>query len=485
MQPRDRDLLVEIRVPIDGGWEGSTGYPVARDRILTARHGLYPKGLVPDGNIKLRWFHQSGATGGFIELSRDAIVWQDVDLDAALLSCPLPDTLVEWRYLSSMRPIHNEPWSSEGFPIGVDVGGQPTEGFPIKGALHGAATAAKCFHLELPPTFESPHGWAGISGAPVFVRGQIAGLIVATPTAAEGRLKAVFSADLFATKDFAQCLGYGREEGLRSSLLAAAVSCLEGSEDACSHLSRALGCAKCDPESLANRVLDLPTADAVVTHVRGAHTQACAARQSQAAGVIRQLALIALPARFDAAIVEAIRVEMGDPCRPVLTPSLCTGTGVELAMAAVDGQPAAFAEDLEDDPYPYPDGEPSLGQPPNCGMTDSIEDGFFLDAWKQHLINKFIIDRRLRRFGDDALLDIIRRRLQVGEDQRRHHYVLLYDEGHDTDNEIASRRAGLVRADFPSLVFLQLSNDGSTLVSETALLDPFCKLLTARLEPRR
>jgi hypothetical protein len=483
MHPRDRDLLVEIRVPIVDGWEGSTGYPVARDRILTACHGLYPTRRLADRPIKLRWFHQSGAAGAFIELSRDAIVWENAELDAALLACTLPETLVDWRHLSSMRPIHNEPWSSEGFPVGADVGGQPTEGFPIKGTLHGAATAVKRFHLELPPAFKSPKSWAGVSGAPVFVRGQIARLIVSTPTTADGRLKAVFSADLFAANGFAEHLGYDRGMGLRSSLRAAAAMCLSDSEDACLHLSRALGCAKSSPQDLASCLLELPTADTVIARLRAAHAQACAARQPQAAAVIRRLVLIALPARFDAAIVEAIRLEMGDPARSVLTPALCTGTGVELAMAAVDGQPAAFADELEDDPYPYPDGKPSLGQPPNCGMADAVEDGFFQEAWKQHLINKFITDRRLKRFGDDALLDIVRRRLQVGEDQTRHRYVLLYDEGHDDDNAIASRRAGLVRAGFPSLVFLQLSNDDSTLVTETALLDPFCILLKTRLEP--
>jgi len=484
MLARDRDLLVEIRVPTNGGWEGSTGYPVARDRVLTARHGLYPVQRLANRPIKLRWFHQSGAAGEFIELPRDAIVWESTELDAALLACPLPETLAVWRHLSSMRPIHNEPWSSEGFPIGADVGGAPTEGFPVKGTLHGAASSAKRFHLELPENFKSPKSWCGVSGAPVFVRGQIAGLIVSMPTAAEGRLKAVFSADLFATKDFAEKLGYDRETGLRSSLRVAAVLCLSDSRDACFHLSHALGCAKSDPEILANGVLEVATMETVIAKIRDAHTRACNARQQQAAAVIRRLALIALPARVDTAIVEAIRLEMGDPNRSVLRPTLCTSTGVELAMAAVDGQPAAFADEIEDNPFPDPDGQLSIGEPPNCGMIAAVEDGFFLDAWKQHLINKFIIDPRQKRFEDDWLFDVIRRRLQVGEVQKRHHYVLLYDEGHDGDNTDASRRAGLVRADFPSLVFLQLSNDGSTFVNETALLDPFCKLLTSRSEPR-
>lgn len=214
MNSRDKDLLIEIRVDTRDGWEGSTGYPVARDRILTARHGLYPRDRPPDAKIRLRWFHQQGELAKFVTLPHSSIIWEDAGLDVALIHCPFPANLTDWRRLSPLRPLHDERWASEGFPLGADTPDGVQE-FPVAGQTHSAASQARRCHLGLDDTFRAPEDWGGISGAPVFVDrlgSEVVGVIVVTPMAAEARLMATLSADLFDAPGFKEAIGYDRDD---------------------------------------------------------------------------------------------------------------------------------------------------------------------------------------------------------------------------------------------------------------------------------
>ena len=57
----DKNLLVEIFVPTQGSGgkrgEFASGYPVAPDLILTARHALNPPDRDLDHPIEMRWRH--------------------------------------------------------------------------------------------------------------------------------------------------------------------------------------------------------------------------------------------------------------------------------------------------------------------------------------------------------------------------------------------------------------------------------------------
>lgn len=477
MNAADRNQLIEIRIDCaDGSFEVCTGYPVQRDLILTARHGLYPKNCPANAAIKLRRYHLRAES--FSTVKRCEVVWESESLDAALIRCDFANPPIGWRHLSPLRPIHGESWASEGFPKGADQSKNETSAFPIGGTLHGAANDAKRFHLELPENFESPHDWGGISGAPVFVRGQIVGLVVSTPLKAKGRLKAVFSADLFDDEIFASVIGYEREAGRVAALQFAAAECLKQSLVARECLGRVLATAETDSDKLAARIIALPAPETVIKTIKEAHARAASDRQ--AASTLRKLILIALPARFDTRIVEAIRIDMADRQRPVLSPPISTSTAAELAMAGVDGQPAEFkdAQATDDEPIPYPDGLFTFDHPPRLGMNDEVEDDYFKNAWNQHLINKFVTRKHRGRIDQSRLIEDAANNLKLlAEETKRSHYVLLFDSGSDQDNARSERRAGLIRKDCPSLVFLRLSNDGDCFTAETSLLRPFCRFL--------
>ena len=475
MNSSDRDLLIEIRVDTDdGGFEVSTGYPIARDLILTARHGLYPSKRRKKQPIQLRWFHQRDKLRAFVEVPRSDIAWQNKKLDVALLRCTFPEALVDWRHLSPIRPFPDERWFSEGFPKGADVPSR-VEAFPVAGRAHGAASGADRVHLGLDDGFKDPPSWGGISGAPVFVRGQIVGVIVSTPSAAQARLLCTPSAALFAADGVKEALGYDRAEGRVSAARNASLACLQGSEQARIYLGKALGTARTESDELARQILDLVTPEVIVATIKAAHARATTDQEAKAAAVLRELALIALPARFDEVIVDGLRATMADPQHPVLTPAVCTPTGAEIALAAAEQQRALLKPVAPGERYP--DGELNLAPPPNCGMD--AEDDRFKEAWDGHLINKFANTSEVKHFSFAARARIaVRRMRNLSEDKRRTHYVLLYDEGNDADNQRWELRAGLACTDCPSLVFVRLSDDDERIEAETALLDPFCSLFT-------
>lgn len=489
MNQADRDLLIEIRVEFPtGGFEVSTGYPVQRDLILTARHGLHPKNCPPDAKIKLRFFHQRGDVGQPIEVQRQDIVWEgEGELDAALIRCDFPKGLADsWRYLSTLRPPHGESWASEGFPLGFDADDQP-RAFPLDGTLHGAASDEPRFHLNLPANFKIPKDWGGVSGAPVFVRGQIAGIILTVPENAQGRLVALYSAALFNDSGFADRIGYSRETGRIAALQAAATACLQNNAQACEQLGLALGIAETEAKTLVGKLIGLPTAEHVIKIIKKAHKGALSGKDSKAAAAtLRQLSLIAMPACFNTQIVESLCQEMGDyRNRPVLKPKIGTRAAAELAMSAADGQPSQYREHEITGEFPDPHGVYCLNQdePPLTGIQGTVDDGQYKTLWMRQLFNKFA--KNLSHDDPSKIVAVVNRRMQVDvdEDQPRTHYVLLTDADHEADNAAQERRAGLIRADFPSLVFLRLDNKQGDIESETALLDPLFKLL-AKTKPQ-
>src|SRR4051812_16793463 len=104
-----KNLLVEIFVSTkDGQGHIATGYPIAKNRILTAWHVLSPSGADHPESVEVRWHHQIGATR---EWRAASIVWHGGDMfDAALIGCDFPEDLLSWGFLSEARPNEQMKW---------------------------------------------------------------------------------------------------------------------------------------------------------------------------------------------------------------------------------------------------------------------------------------------------------------------------------------------------------------------------------------
>ena len=206
----NKDLLVEIFVPITGSpglGKIGTGYPVAKDRILTARHVLFPPNRDPGKPIEIRWHHQTGETHQWIEIADEAVLWSgDEHCDAAVIACPLPPDAGPWGTLSIESPRPAE-WESEGFPeIGKrDDGARVTTA--MQGRMHRMAKAASFFALDLNAGPNRDELLKGASGSPVMSEWKLLGVIVECPPHFDTkRLWAVPSCRLLEIPDFCKAI---------------------------------------------------------------------------------------------------------------------------------------------------------------------------------------------------------------------------------------------------------------------------------------
>ena len=119
------EFLIEIFVPGTNDEPGSigTGYPVAPDRIITARHVLTDAQGRVSPRIQVRWYYApetSTALGQptlrrWIDVDVGTLPFEDKDLDIAVVACEFPDGLRDWSVLSEDVIPKGMPWLSEGF----------------------------------------------------------------------------------------------------------------------------------------------------------------------------------------------------------------------------------------------------------------------------------------------------------------------------------------------------------------------------------
>ena len=200
-----RDRLGLVAKPSrDGKSIVGTGFWVTPNRVLTSRH-------VVENASSLRI---SPVTGGSIELAPEAILWFGSDpLDVAILAAdhPEPAKLASFAF---GQPIHETSrCEAAGFPrIGFeaprekDVAGQI---FDISGSLHPATAKRPTLQLSAEQDFAGVQDLAGISGAPVFVKGQLQGLIRGGPRLLRGDVLHVVSyQSLSDIPELAELLGF-------------------------------------------------------------------------------------------------------------------------------------------------------------------------------------------------------------------------------------------------------------------------------------
>lgn len=166
MDSKDKDLLVEIFAgKSDEEGEIATGYPIAKNRILTAGHALFT-----DDNeshpIQVRWHHLKNSPAR--EWRPGSVIWSgNSKFDIAVVDCDFPDEVDHWGYLSDEALRQNKDWASEGFARAGkrDSGRMPV---PVGGTAYAPATASLEFVLGNDDPVSGEDNWNGASGSPVF-----------------------------------------------------------------------------------------------------------------------------------------------------------------------------------------------------------------------------------------------------------------------------------------------------------------------------
>lgn len=397
-----KNLLVEIFVPTiaaDGMGRIGTGYPIAKDRILTARHVLFPKDLKPAADFKIRWHHwrDSGKPAGqWQTVGRDRIVWPGTtELDAAVIAFAFPEEAAGWRSLSARNPATGMAWESEGFP---DVGKRDDNSrvpVPMRGGTYKRADRAKECWLDVTAPPQVAADWRGASGSPVFVLSQIVGIIIEVPPGFSGRLTALPASRLLDEPAFCTAIGYQQADDRHARIK----QVLEATR-AVSAL--AIGALECcvfgepgqrlwrDPvspvEELAREIGHYDTA-LLMHHARQAIGK-LKSSNSKDAKALGKLVQWLLPLLYDRTTVAAVREKVGDPNAILVGFPVATRFVAETVMAGADGREARYRHPHKDEEI---EGELSLPLTPNSGFDPKGERR--AEDFREHLRRKLAVSQ--------------------------------------------------------------------------------------------
>lgn len=250
MANRFETLTVALAVPLsNGNFSVGTGVPAAQGLVLTAHHVVCPDGTAPNP-VRLRFWHarerefapdptrkSSGFVDALVDRSGDAaaqrgIAWSSKALDVALVRSPHPASVghatLGWR-----EPFDDAEWRCEAFPHASWESGAP-EPVRLTGRSHSRFPGTARFQIDAdiamrftdgPATPRHTEGWSGASGAPLFVDGQVMGVLLARKPNGEAKiLEGVPIVDCLEDADFCALLGIKKEledpyfDELRSAL---------------------------------------------------------------------------------------------------------------------------------------------------------------------------------------------------------------------------------------------------------------------------
>lgn len=486
----NKNLLVEIFVPLIklvGEGKIGTGYPVAKDRILTARHVICPDERDLTKPIEIRWHHQPLAERRWIEIPDQDILWAgDESCDAAVLACTFPANAGPWGTLALESPRPGD-WESEGFP---DVGKQDDGArvaTAMRGSMHRMAKVAWFFALDLPVGAARDALHHGASGSPVMSDGRLFGVIVQCPPGFSAkRLWAVPICRLLEIPGFCEAIGRTPQRALRDLLeeqLVLTLSASEETRETLEKLTSASGgqLATRNAEDWAKRLVEHLvglTLERLIPTLRGAQRDLLSSRKFAAASVVVNFSNLILPVVFKRADIRALQSRMFDADMVLIDSQVANFTVADILMAAADGRPTCFCK--ADGGHKAPVATYRLKKdPPTSGIDDALE------AWARNieldLASKFVDSEEDSFLDDEERRQIIANRLAMESEERRTRYMVFRFKT-DDDRRKAANALMRIKQHYPMLVFLDLSPQGSQIVEERKLFQHFEQMLEDALK---
>jgi len=514
----NKNLVVEIFVPTEGGAPDQgvigTGYPVAKDLILTARHVLRPDDRNPNEPVEIRWRHPRVGNGDWCPCPGE-LAWESdpaSGLDVALLRCAFPQAILAeaWGFLSAERPTDHLSWSGAGF---AGAGGRDRNEqrrvVNVQGKVHSAPDADSQFELGVDYATEEEAGWRGISGSAVFVHGRIIGVVVTCPDNFDAeRLRATPLWKILGDASFRRTVGYDDQQKRRRQFQQKVARVLEDSAAAMQELTRGLAPAlnlaglslPDQARSTAARLLDLGVPE-VITRCKQVHDELADGDRPDDAKVVVDLIQLLLPAIYDHGVIEAVRTRKYQVDAALIELPAGIRTVAEVIMAGVDRRRTLYREDQER----FPEGVYSLPLPPEGGFDGDGE--AFRRAWNEHLINKlcpadaetlrcawddYMIGRfaapepRARQRATRELIELAADELDYRSREQGKTYYFLTDAPAEADARRAlAQMIGQLKESYPAVVFLQLNDAHELERSEKRQYRPFCDLVRRETEGER
>ena len=162
----------------DGKRAIGTGYPIAKNLVLTAGHVVDFDARDEAVPITVEWPDLKHA-----DTNASEIVFFSDEHDIAILRCQTPANMsLSPGLLAKRDPKEHEPWSGFGYPaIGKDADSGTREKIPAMGKFFPPDSATPKLTLTSESDAVEKAGWCGISGAPVFHGPQLIAVITETP----------------------------------------------------------------------------------------------------------------------------------------------------------------------------------------------------------------------------------------------------------------------------------------------------------------
>jgi hypothetical protein len=490
----DKNQLVEIFVPTrDGADSGQigTGYPVAPDRILTARHVLFPASRDETRRIEVRWYHLLGEARQWRPIDR--IVWDGgTESDAALIAVGFPAGVHPTALLSGNMPVTGAQWESEGF---ARAGKKSDRRDPVglKGQLYAMADTARTFELGVDDTTSLTDGWKGVSGSPVFVSHALLGVVVTCPQNFDNRrLHATPCWRVLVDERFRSELGIdakvARLEAYRTTIadkLRRAAAVVDSLAEKLKDPALQAGDEQQRPARVAESLTRLLPQHALEL-LDGLHCEYWDEGDLQNARLVKDVAFLVLPAVFDEGVVEGVRKWDAGRQGALIDVPIGTRTIAELVMAGFDRRSLQYRRSVEGQEL---DGQLRLPHVAEEGIDRDCRK--FQEAFGAHL-NQHLLAGDFQTLYDafhdyltslpDLVSDTQRRRglsretldqlaagkLRYKRNRKQTHYF-VFEFPADTPLDVRERfRVVLaqLKQQYDAIVFLSLSRDGRLIVRE-------------------
>lgn len=386
----NKDMLIRIFASTSKGDNKgaiATGYPVAKDLILTARHTLYDKQGKLFPNIEIKWHYLHQEKG-------DAYDWKDATLfecgldkkwDVVLLHCPFPERIDYRCRLQAFNPREELNWESSGFSDAGKGGNKmPTA---LGGTVYLAADGDDLLELKENTGAETESSWSGISGSPLFIAGshRIAGVILEIPT--DFKAKRIYATPTWKILENPQFLkaitldSTHREESLKR-VHRHLLKQLKNNADVYDDLAEDLNIN--DDElsdenrypALIDKLLTL-TVNQLITHFNTVLEQMYDDDELKKATFIRDKFLYyIIPIVFDQQIIQQV-CEASQSF--VCALDIGTKTVAEIVMAGKDGRSIRFREGSG---QKAPEGQWLIDIPPECGLDKND----FIKTFEEQMI---------------------------------------------------------------------------------------------------